>query len=143
MQLEVEEASEEVEGGLLLVGAALFYGYVQETQSLRNFLSFLALVHEAIAHGEAVAAHNADDVEAVRVLVVWEAKGRLPKKLTRHQVVFGVHFEDASAQPLVVSGRPVDGLRTQFLGFGHVLEGVLVLFNGHISIGSIDVDVEN
>jgi len=143
VQLVVEEASKEEQTGLPLLFAAGLDGDVEEPQSQLNFVSLRWIVNELAVHAVGVAADDADGVQAEGVLVLREAQRGLSEVLTCHQVLFSVHLEDATAQPLVVDGRFVQGVRANLLRLPQVFEGILVLLDGHIAVSTVDVDVEN
>jgi len=92
---------------------------------------------------EGVAPDDRDYVEAKGVLVGWIPETGLSEELACHEVLFGVHFENASAQPFVVDCRSVYSLRVYLFCPFQVFEGVLVLLDGDIAVRPIDVNVEN
>ena len=134
MQLVVEQPSEEVERRLLLLLAAALNGDVQELLGLVHLLVLLVVVYIDVLQGVGIAAHDADHIEAEGVLVGREADARLAEVLAGHQVLFSVHLEDATAQPLVVGRGFVDVVRVDLLSFAEILKCMLVFLDGNIAI---------
>lgn len=121
VELEIKKASEEVETCLLLFLAAGRDGPIEEPPRRLHLVSLDLVIDELGGHRVRIASYDADGVEAEGVLVLWVSHRCLPEELASHEVLLGVHLEDASAQPLVVDGRPVNAERADLLGLAQVL----------------------
>ena len=141
MHLEVEKATEEVQTGLFLPGAAIADGFVHELFGFEHLLELDLLVDIVASERVRVGSNDGDDLETVRVFVRWILFPSLCEEFACHQVILMVHPQNTLAKPLVVNCSCVD--LTILIHFPDIILSNLVLLNRDISVGSEEQDLMN